>query len=108
MNVNKDLLTKIETANGTFMVLTKTRYLFFFNMPRSSVMPQGAAQFVATPGFQVHYNTVDARVLSEWHNLLCGMLRQGLFYSLSQTTRFGSFPYTEENKHLAKYVKRFL
>lgn len=106
--MSNDLLTKVETENGTFMVLTKVRYLFFFHMPRSSVMPYNTAQYVSTPGFQVQYNTVDPRVLSEWHNLLCGMLRQNLFQSLSESVQFGPFPYPEDKKHLAQYVKRFL
>jgi hypothetical protein len=106
--MSNDLLTKIETEHGTFMVLTKMRYLLFFHMPRSSVMPYHTAQFVATPGFQVHYNITDPKVLGEWHNLLCGMLSQGLFQSLSEFVRGGSFPYPEGKRHLAQYVKRFI
>jgi hypothetical protein len=105
--MNNDLLTKVETEHGTFMVSTRIRYLFFVHMPRSTVMPYGIAQFVATPGIMVKYNTVDSAVLSEWHDMLCGMLRQDMFQSLRESVRFGFFPYPEDKKHLAKYVKRF-
>lgn len=106
MNIN--LLTKVETEDGTFMVLTKTRYFFFFSMPRSSVMPFDAANFSSTPGFQIHYNTADAIVLVEWHELLCEMLRKGLFQFMADGSRVSYFPYPDDKKKLEQYVKRFL
>jgi hypothetical protein len=106
-NMNNDLLTKIESEHGTFMVLTKIRYLLFFQMPRSSVMPYGPVQFAATSGFMVQYKTVESTVLSEWHDMLCGMLHKGMFQSLCESVRTGKFPYPEGKNHLAQYVKRF-
>lgn len=103
-----DLLTKVETKDGNFIVLTKTKYLFFLDLPRSSVMPYGGPQFVATPGFQIHYTTSDPAVLREWHEMLVAMLHKGLFMFLSEATRVGYFPYPDDKKHLEQYVKRFV
>ena len=107
-DMSADLLTKVETEDGTFMVLTKQRYLVLFNMPRSSVMPFEAKKFVATPGLQIQYNTSDSAVLREWHDMLCAMVRNGLFHLLSNGARAGFFPYPEDKKQLAQYVKRFI
>jgi membrane-associated HD superfamily phosphohydrolase len=102
------LFTRVETEYGTFTVLTKIRYLVFFNMPRSTVMPFKATKFVATPGLMVQFNTSDSVVLSEWHEMLCAMVRNGLFPLLSGVFRTGFFPYPEDKKQLAQYVKRFI
>lgn len=106
--MNTDLLTKVETEDGAFMVLTKTRYAFFFSMPHSSVMPFDAAKFSSTPGFQIQYNTSDSVVLVEWHELLCEMLHKGLFQFMVDGSRVSYFPYPEDKKQLEQYVKRFL
>lgn len=45
-------------------------------------MPFRVGSFASTPGFQVRYNTVDSRILAEWHEVLCSMIRNGLFTSL--------------------------
>ena len=107
-DMNIDLLTKVKTEDGTFMVLTKTRYFFFFSMPRSSVMPFDAANFSSTPGFQIHYNTSDSVILVEWHELLCEMLHKGLFQFMADGSRVSYFPYPDDKKKLEHYVKRFL
>ncbi len=106
--MSADLLTKVETEDGTFMILTKIRYLVLFNVPRSSVMPFKATKFVGTPGLQIQYNTSDTAVLSEWHEMLCAMVRNGLFPLLSNGARTGLFPYPEGKKQLTQYLKRFI
>lgn len=103
-----DLLTKVESEGNSFIVMTKTPYLVFFSVPRSSVMPFNAAQFVSTPGFQVRYNTDDPMILKEWHDMLSSLISRGLFEALANSTREGIFPYPEEKKHLQVYIKRFI
>jgi hypothetical protein len=103
-----DLLTKVESEGNSFIVMTKTPYLVFFSVPRSSVMPFNAAQFASTPGFQVRYNTDDPIILKEWHDMLSSLISRGLFEALSNSARVGFFPYPEEKKHLEIYVKRFI
>ena len=103
-----DLLTKVETENGTFVVLTKTRHLVLFNTPHSSVVPLEARKFVAKPRFQVRYNTPKTAVLSEWHEMLCVIVRNGLLRLLRERARLGFFPYPEDKKHLARYVKKIM
>ena len=102
------LVDKIETPGGDIMVLTKAKQLFVFDAPRSSVMPYGAGHFAATPGFMVRYNTSDASVLREWHEMLLALLAQGLFAATCAGTRSGTFPYPEAKMHLQQYVKAFV
>ena len=65
--VRSVLLTKVETTDGEFMVLTKRKYLFFFDIPRSSVMPYRTTKFIAIGGLQIQFNTPDPGVMREWH-----------------------------------------
>jgi hypothetical protein len=101
-------LSKVDTSEGSFMILTKVRYLGLLNMPRSSVMPYGTGEFATTPGFQIHYNTSDSKVLDEWHELLVALIQKGLFDALSDGARVGWFPYPDDKRHLQQYVKRFV
>ena len=103
-----DLLTKVESEGTSFIVTTTIPYLVFFSVPRSSAMPFNAAQFVSTPGFQVRYNTDDPIILKEWHDMLSSLISRGLFDELSNSTRKGYFPYSDDKKHLQNYVKRFI
>jgi hypothetical protein len=103
-----DLLSKVETEDGEFVVLTKTKYLVVFDVPRSSVMPYHTAKFAATPGFQVRYSTSDPTVLREWHEMLVALIQKGLFMVLSDGARVGYFPYPDDKKHLEQYVKSFV
>lgn len=107
-NMDTELLSKVESGDDTIMVLTKIRYLLFFHVPRSSVMPFKVTEFVVGHKFQVQYNTSDLEVLNEWHQLLCSMVSNGMFKFLSDSVRVGYFPYPEDKKHLAEYVKRFV
>jgi len=106
--VNTNLLTKVESEDGEFMVLTKTKYLVFLDIPRSSVMPYHTAKFAGLPGFAVRYNTSDAAVMREWHEMLVSLLRKGLFTFLCDGVRVGYFPYPDDKKHLEQYVKGFV
>jgi hypothetical protein len=103
-----DHLTKIETDEGDFIVLTKIRYLGFLKMPRSSVMPFKTAQFLAIPGFQIHYNTSDPNILREWHEMIVALVQKGFFQALADGARVGRFPYPDDMKHLQRFVKRFV
>jgi hypothetical protein len=103
-----DLLTKVETEDGEFMVLTKTKSLFFFSAPRSSVMPFRGAKFVATPGFQIQYTTCESAALQEWHEMLVSLIEKGLFMFLFESTRVGYFPYPDDKKHLEQFVRNFV
>ena len=106
--MSAELNSKITTDDGDFIVFTKTSYLFFMSLPRSSVMPFRTGDFVSTPGFQVQYNTSDPRILAEWHEMLCGQIAKGLFRFLSDSVRVGLFKYPEGKEHLQQHVKRFV
>jgi hypothetical protein len=103
-----ELLSKVSSDDRDFMVITKTTYLVLLFLPRSSVTPYRIGSFAAAPGFQVHYNTTDSRILAEWHEMLCGLITTGLFDFLCESVRTGYFPYPEGKEHLQQHVKRFL
>jgi len=101
-------LDKIETDEGTFMVLTKIRYLGFLKMPHSSVTPFKTSQFVATSRFQIHYSTSDPQALREWHEMIVALIRMGFFQAMAEGARVGWFSYPADKKHLQQFVKRFM
>ena len=103
-----NLLTKVDAEGDSFIVFTKTRYLVFFCMPRTSVMPYKAMKFAHSPGFQVRYNTSNPEILEKWHEMISSMISRGLFEALSEGTRVGVFPYPEDKRHLEQYVKGFI
>lgn len=104
----KNFLTKIETEVNSFIVFTKTRYLVFFYMPRTSVMPYEAVKFAHSSGFQIRYNTSNQEILEEWHEMISSMISRNLFEVLSEGVRVGIFPYPEDKRHLEQYVKGFI
>jgi hypothetical protein len=71
------LLDKIETPEGSVIVITKTRYLWIVPLPRTSVMPWRATQLVDR-GIQFHWNSSKHDTLQFLHNSLLQTLREGL------------------------------
>lgn len=71
------LLSKVDTETGEVIVMTKTRYLLFFNMPRTSVMPWHMGE-LRSLGVQFHWKTSDRVQLERLHNLLLQTLRDGM------------------------------
>jgi len=102
------LQSKVETDKGDFIVFTKVKYLFCLSIARTSVMPFNVADFARTPGFQIRYNTTNARVLADWHETLCQMVRDGLFESLCDSRRVASFPYPKGKEDLEQYVRAYV
>ena len=54
-------------------------------------MPYHTAKFADSPGFAVRYNTSDAAVMGEWHEMLVSLLRKGLFTFLCDGVRSVTF-----------------
>ena len=69
--------TKIETHEGDVMVLTKTRYLFFLSIPRTSVMPTRMGE-LGRRGVQFHWTTGNPSALQHLHNSVVQALREGV------------------------------
>lgn len=59
------------------MVLTKTRYLVFLSIPRTSVMPSRVGE-LGRRGVQFHWTTSDPNVLKGLHNSVVQALREGV------------------------------
>lgn len=74
-------LTKIETPEGDVMVRTKTRYLWLFSVPRTSVMAFRVGQFVRGGSVQFQWKTGKADVLEWLHNSVVQTLREGVLLS---------------------------
>ena len=58
-------------------MLTKTRYLLFISMPRTSVLPSRVAE-LSSRGVQFHWTTSDSNVLENLHNSIVQALREGV------------------------------
>ncbi|MEO6975741.1 MAG: hypothetical protein ABI144_07680 [Gallionella sp.] len=100
--------SKVETDEGTYMVLTKIRYLGFLKMPRSTVMPFKTAEFIAAPGFRIRYKTSDPEILREWHKMIVALIKNGFFRAMDDGAHIGCFPYPDDKKHLQQFVKKFI
>jgi hypothetical protein len=103
-----DTLTdRVPTLKGDIIVTTKTRFLFFFNRPHTSIMPFGLTEFGRKLGFQVHYNTSDHDVLAECHEFYVCCIAAGGFEALMAGAKMGFVDFIDDKKHLAKYVIGF-
>ena len=117
-DMNVTFLTNVETKEGSVTVLTKTRYLFFLSMPRTSVMPQEAGKLRCL-GIQFHWKTSDSNVLEHLHHLMIQTLREVSLTDLRYVADMGKqllssgLPFVPEDaplpaclKETSGYVKR--
>lgn len=100
-------LDNVPTPQGEVIVITKTRFLFFFQRPRTSVMPMGFSEFGRRIGFQARYNTSDPRVLAEFHEFFVGMVAAGGFEPLLLGAKIGFIDFPPELEHLRSYIIGF-
>ena len=94
------LLDEVPTAQGDVIVITKTRYLFLFNRPRTSVMPSGFSEFGRKLGFQARYRTSDPDILADFHDFFvqCG------FDALLLGAKNGLIDFPPWKDHLRGYM----
>ena len=59
------------------MVMTKSRFLLFFGMPRTSVMPSCMSE-LGHLGVQFHWDTNDTHGLERLHNLVLQIFHDGV------------------------------
>ena len=116
-------LTKVETQEGDVMVLTKTSYLFFSSMPRTSVMPSRVGK-LGRRGVQFHWTTSNPNALEGLHNSVVQTLREGVsLVELRVIANFGlklmslgpgvpfipaDAPVPTSLKQISRYVKRVI
>ena len=98
------LLDRVHTSKGDIIVITKDRFLFFFNRSRTSIMPYKISDFGTKIGFQVRYNTSDVNILQELHELYSLLIAAGGFESLMIGAKMGVVDFPDEKKHLTRYV----
>ena len=101
------LLDKVPTPQGEFMVITKTRFLFFFDRPRTSVMPMGLREFGRRLGFQARYRTSDPSILAELHSFFVVCVAAGGFEPLLLAAKMGLIDFPPGQEHLKDYVIGF-
>lgn len=63
-------LNNLQTDEGGIQVLTKSRYLLFISMPRTSVMPTSVTEFLKHPGTMIKWNTSDPATLAQLHEAI--------------------------------------
>src|ERR1039457_2907076 len=69
--------SKVQTAAGEVTVVTKTRFLFLFQMARTSVMPIRFHD-LGRDGVQFRWATNDPSRLEQLHNHLVQSLGEGI------------------------------
>jgi hypothetical protein len=101
------LLDKVHTLDGDVIVTTKTKFLYFFNRPHTSVMPYGFSEFGRKLGFQARYNTSDPAILAELHEFYVLCVAAGGFQALMGGAKLGIVDFPDDKKHLVQYVIGF-
>jgi hypothetical protein len=95
------------TPQGDVVVITKTRFYFFFNRPRTSVMPIGFSEFGRQLGFRARYNTNDPRILAEFHKFFVNCVAVGGFQPLLLSAKNGLIDFLPGLEHLRNYIIGF-
>lgn len=71
------LLSRVRAGDEEVTVLTKVKYLFVFNRPRTSIMPRRAAE-LASRGVQFLWRTSSKEELNLLHNIILESIAEGL------------------------------
>jgi hypothetical protein len=95
---------QVATPQGDVVVITKTRFYFFFKRPRTSVMPVGVSEFGRQLGFQARYNTCDAKILAEFHEFFVNCVAVGGFQPLLLGAKNGLIDFPPGLEHLRNYI----
>jgi hypothetical protein len=101
------LRDNVPTAQGEIIIITKTRHLFFFTKPRTSVMPMGLSEFGRRPGFQAVYRTTDSSVLQQFHEFWVTMVAAGGFEAYLMGARMGLVDFPPDAQHLRGHIFGF-
>lgn len=101
------LLDRVPTPQGEVIVITKTNYLFFFQRPRTSVMPMGLSDFGRRIGFQARYKTSDPGILADFHQYFVLMVAAGGFEPLMAGAKIGFVDFPPEYAHLREHIIGF-
>jgi hypothetical protein len=101
------LLDKVPTVQGEIMVITKTRFLFFFSRPRTSVMPMGLSEFGRKLGFQAIYRTSDPDILADFHRFWVMAVAAGGFQAFLVGAKMGLVDFPPDFEHLRGYIVGF-
>ena len=102
------LLDRVSTPQGDIIILTKTRFYFFFTRPRTSVMPYRVSEFSRKPGFQAVYSTSDPDILAEFHAFFVGRVAAKGLESLMLGAKMGFMDFPPGQEHLRDYIVGFL
>ncbi len=101
------LLDEVSTLQGDVIIITKTRYCFFFNRPRTSVMPSGLSEFGRRLGFQARYRTSDPAILADFHDFFVECVAAGGFEALILGAKNGLIDFLPWKEHLRGYIAGF-
>lgn len=101
------LSDEVTTLQGDVMIITETRYCFFFNRPRTSVMPVGLSRFAMKLGFQARYRTSDPTILADFHDFFVECVAAGGFEALMLGAKNGLIDFPPWKEHLRGYITGF-
>ncbi len=119
--MNATILTNIETREGEIVtVMTKTRHLFLFRLPHTSVMPLQVVE-LGSRGIQFQWTTNDHDKLELLHELVLQTVREtgldelrGIVTLAKPLVELGvpfiadDVPFPEALKRLSPYVKHLV
>jgi hypothetical protein len=98
-------LSSVRIPAGLVMVSTKTKYLVFFDIPRTRVMLYQGRELIKGASVNIRYNTTDPRRLDQLHAAVVQALADVGLKSFTDSARGGSLPLAKQAKHLLRFVK---
>lgn len=118
ISMSGTFLTRVSTPDGEVVVMTKTRYLLLFRVPRTSIMPWQPKD-LGRLGVQFQWTTKNRKLLERLHNQVIEILREVSLTDLRGIADVGirlssiglpfipaDAPLPENLKQISAYIKR--
>jgi hypothetical protein len=99
-------LSSVRTQAGLVMVFTNTKYLMFFDRPRTRVMLYRGANLVRESSVRIRYNTADPHRLGQLHAAVVQAVADVGLESFKDSALRGPLPLHKQSQHLLRFVKR--
>lgn len=99
-------LSSVRTKAGLVMVFTRTKYLAFFDLPRTRVMLYQGPNLVKGSSVSIRYNTADPQRLDQLHTAVVQAVADAGLESFKDSALRGPLPLRKQSQHLLRFVKR--
>lgn len=99
-------LSSVRTQAGLVMIFTRTKYLAFFELPRTRVMLYRGTNLVKGSNINIRYNTADPQRLDQLHAAIVQAVADVGLETLKDSALRGPLPLRKQSQHLLRFIKR--